>query len=91
MVAYPVPLDERLVGIAFLERRFRTIVGDRKVETHVDIRLCRNRWQMLQRVLAPGSVVVLGGRRRWWTTAESRLARKLRAVGHHVLFLQEKN
>jgi len=89
-IAFPIPLEECLVGTAFLERRFRTVVAGVKVDTRVDVRLCRTRWQMLQRVLAPGSVVVLGGRRCWWPTAEGGLARKLRAAGHHVVLSVEK-
>ena len=90
IVPFPIPLEERLVGTAFLERRFCTLFGGVKVDTRVDVRLCRTRWQMLQRVLEPGSVVVLGGRCRWWPTAENRLARKLRAAGHHVVLSVEK-
>jgi hypothetical protein len=47
--------------------------------------LCRNRWQMLQYVLPQHSLIVLGGSHGWWT-AERRLARKLSAAGHHVIF-----
>jgi hypothetical protein len=67
------------------ERRFRTIVGGRKIETQLEVHPCSNRWQMLQQALAPGSIVVLGSACRRWPTFESRLARKLRAAGHDVL------
>jgi hypothetical protein len=67
------------------ERRFRTIVGGRKIETQLEVHPCSNRWQMLQEALAPGSIVVLGSACRRWPTCESRLARKLRAAGHDVL------
>jgi hypothetical protein len=88
IVPYGVPLDKPLVATPFLERRFRMLVDGSEVETRVDIRLCRDRWQMLERVLAPGSVVVLGGHRtRWWPWAEKRLAEKLMAAGHHVLLV----
>ena len=67
------------------ERHFRTIVGDRKIETQLEVRPCTDRWQMLQQALAPGSIVVLGSACRRWPTGESRLARKLREAGHDVL------
>jgi hypothetical protein len=50
--------------------------------------LCRNRWQMLECVLRAGSAVVLGGSDRHWS-AERRLARKLQAAGHHVVFVPD--
>jgi hypothetical protein len=88
IVPYGVPLDKPLVSMPFLERRFRIMIDGIDVETRVDIRLCRNRWQMLERVLAPGSVVVMGGRRsRWWPSAENRLAKKLVAAGHNVVLV----
>jgi hypothetical protein len=88
IVPYGVPLDKPLVATPFLERRFRLMVDDLDVETCVDIRLCRDEWQMLHKVLAPKSVVILGGRRsRWWPGAESRLAKKLIRAGHHVLLV----
>lgn len=39
--------------------------------------------------LAPGSLVVVGGRRRLWPTPISRLCRQLEARGHYVLFVDE--
>src|SRR5262245_41921429 len=86
IVPYPVPLPKALVGTTCSERRFRTVVRAGRVDTRVEVRLCRNRWQMLRNVLPPQSVVVLGGRVSWWATAETRLSRKLRAAGHHVVF-----
>ena len=66
----------------------RTIAGHHKITTRIDIRYCRNRSQMLQEQLPPGSIVVLGGKRHWWQTAESRLAQRLRSAGHTVLFCE---
>jgi hypothetical protein len=39
--------------------------------------------------LAPGSLVVVGGRRRLWPTPISRLCRLIEARGHYVLFVDE--
>jgi len=36
--------------------------------------------------LKVGSIVILGGRKRWWPTKEERLARQLRRAGYEVLF-----
>jgi hypothetical protein len=74
-----------LASGASLELPLHTIVGNSKIETRIDVRVCRNRWEMLQTVLAPESLIVMAERSRWWPTAEDRLARCLRAAGHHVL------
>ena len=86
IVPFPVPLGEPLVSAAFPARRFRTRIRGGVVETRVDIRFCRDRWQMLHGALAPGSVIVLAGPRRWWPSAERRLARRLEVEGHNVIF-----
>jgi len=56
------------------------------VETSVHIYLCRDRFETLASVLSPRSIVVLGGRKRWWPTREKSLASKLRKAGHEVVF-----
>jgi hypothetical protein len=69
----------------------RTIAGHHKIATRIDIHYCQNRSQMLQEQLSPGSIVVLGGRRHWWQTPESRLAQRLRSAGHTVLFCERQD
>lgn len=49
--------------------------------------LCRDRLDVLARVLRPESTVVIGGRRRWWPTGESRLAKALRSRGRQMAFV----
>jgi hypothetical protein len=39
-------------------------------------------------VLSPRSLVIVGGRKRRWPTAEERLARQLRRNGHEVIFTE---
>jgi hypothetical protein len=90
VVPYPLPLESPPVLLDWSERRFRVIAEESPVETTVEIYLCRDRLQTLSTVLKPRSVVVLGGRRRWWPTADKRLARKLRAAGHEVIFAETK-
>ena len=90
IVPYPLPLKTPPVLIEFNERRFRIIASESPVETTVRIYLCRDPLETLPAVLQPHSVVVLGGRRSWWPTAEKRLARKLRRVGHKVIFTESE-
>lgn len=85
VVPYPLPLTSPPVLLDWNERRLRVIANQSEVETIVRIYLCRDRWQALEQVLRPHSVVVVGGRKRWWPTRESRLARRLRHAGHEVI------
>jgi len=86
VVPYPLPLESPPVLVEFNEKRFRVIASESPVETSVHIYLCRDRSETLISVLKPGSIVVLGGRRRWWPTKEKHLARRLRRAGYEVLF-----
>jgi hypothetical protein len=86
IVPYPLPLTSPPVLLDWNERRFRVIAGDSAVETKVSLYLCRDRVETLLATLRPESVVVLGGRKRWWPTTETRLARALRRAGHEVIF-----
>ena len=88
VVPYPAPLESPPVLIEFNENRFRVIASESAVETTVRVHLCRDRWEALKLILQPRSLVVLGGRRRWWPTEESGLARKLRRGGHQVILTE---
>jgi hypothetical protein len=85
VVPFPVPLESPPVLLDWNERRFRVIAAESPVETTVQIYLCRDRLDALGTVLLPRSIVVIGSRRRWWPTAERRLARHLRRSGHEVI------
>jgi hypothetical protein len=89
-VPYPLPLDSPPVPVDWTERRFRAIAGKSPVETRVELYLCRDRVQTIAEVLQPKSLVVVGARKRWWPTWESKLARTLRRCGHQVIFAEAK-
>jgi len=89
IVPYPLPLSSPPILLGFNERRFRVVAGQSSVATTVRIYLCRDREEMLKDVLAPHSLVVMGGRKRWWPTAETRLAWTLRRAGHEVVLVQQ--
>jgi hypothetical protein len=87
VVPYVLPLESPPVLVEFNENRFRVIASQSKVETSVQIYLCRDKAQTLISVLRPASIVVMGGRRRWWwPTRDEALARELRRAGHEVIF-----
>ena len=85
-VPFPAPLESPPVLVEFNENRFRAIASESPVETSVQIYLCRDRLETLLWALQPGSIVVLGGKKRWWPTKDERLARQLRRAGYEVLF-----
>jgi hypothetical protein len=86
VVPYPLALETPPVLIEFNETRFRLIASQSPVETTVRIYLCRDGLETLTNVLNPGSIVVIGGQKRWWPTREKKLARQLRRAGHEVVF-----
>ena len=88
IVPYPLALTSPPVLLDFNERRFFLIASESKVETTVRIYLCRDRWDALRSILKPHSLVVIGGRKRWWPTPEKRLAQRLRRAGHQVTVVE---
>jgi hypothetical protein len=86
VVPYPLPLETPPVLVEFNENRFRVMASESPVETSVQVYLCRDRFETLTSALKPGSIVVLGAKKRWWPTNDKRLARRLRRAGYEVLF-----
>jgi hypothetical protein len=87
-VPYPALLESPPVLLDFSEHCLRQIAAQSAVPTAVHIYLCRDAAGTLQSVLAPRSLVVIGGRKRWWATREKTMARKLRRSGHEVIFIE---
>jgi hypothetical protein len=86
VVPYAVPIETPPIAVLFNENRFRVIASRSLVETNVQICLCRDRLAALRAALKPGSIVIVGGRKRWWPTKDERLARDLRCSGYEVIF-----
>ena len=87
-VPYPLPLERPPVLLHFNKQRLIDIAGESPVDPTVHLYLCRWRSETLASALRPGTVVVIGGRKRWWPTWEKSLARKLRRAGFTVIFLE---
>jgi hypothetical protein len=88
IVPYPLPLESPPVLLDFSERRFAEIAKESPVETIVRIYLCRDRQETVLAKLHPHSIVIVGGRKRWWPTKEKRLARALQRAGHEVILTE---
>src|SRR4029077_17272935 len=83
-----LPLDEPPVSVAFLQENLRKLVSQLEGDTFdpkVHLYLCRDHVQALLQVLKPNSVVVIGGRRRWWAPGGTKVARALPAKGARVI------
>lgn len=90
VVPYPLELEKTTGWDDFHARRFRTVAGASSVSTTVRVYLCRDPEAAVLAALTPHSLVVIGGRKRWWPTSEKRLAGKLRRAGHEVI-VAERN
>jgi hypothetical protein len=88
VVPYHLPLHKPPVVHDWNEKRFRVLAAESPVETSVRFYLCRDQDEMLARELKSHSLVVLGGKKHWWPTRESRLAVRLRKLGHEVVFTE---
>jgi hypothetical protein len=89
-VPWQLPLDQPPVSVSFFAQILRDLVDQQNpdaLERTVHLYICRAWAETLLEVLRPNSVVVIGGRKHWWPTAESRLARALRAKGHQVVLV----
>ena len=92
-VPYALPLDKPPVSAGFIEELLSDLVCRLELdafEPSVHLYLCRDQVETLLQVLSPNSLVVIGGRKHWWPTAERREARALRSKGHRVVFVSLK-
>jgi hypothetical protein len=88
-VPYPLAVD-RPTGISpihseeFLER-----LRVEEIDVVSRVYLCRDDRRAIGSALKRPSLVVVGGRRRWWRTKAQSWQRALEAAGHYVVFVEE--
>jgi hypothetical protein len=85
------PLDRPPVAVSFTKQRmlqFASEGAQGPVDTTVQLCYCRNQTQGLLQSLRPKSLIIIGGKTGWWPARESRWAKRLRAQGHQVLFVE---
>ena len=93
-VPFRLQLDEPLVSVDFTERLLSDLAGrsdQDSLQINPHLYLCRSPLETLKQVLRPNSLVMIGGRKRWWPTAASRMARALRSKGHQVFWIELRN
>jgi hypothetical protein len=90
VVPFPLPLSEPTVKPEFTANRIHEVLSRYPLGVDVDVQvcLCREKWSAALTALKPESLVLIGGRRGFWPTEESRLARALQRRGHEVVFVE---
>jgi hypothetical protein len=89
-IPYPLPLDAPPVSLESIHRRMIALSARWPVPIRVEVYLCRDRAETIRKVLQPGSLVMMEGRKRWWPTREQALARKLERDGHRVVLIHAR-
>ena len=87
-VPYTLPLTRPPVPVEFLEGQVRDLAGKTRLEVVAHIYLCRDKRRALECLLRPHSLIVVGGKKRWWPNSAQKLAQSLQKDGHHVIFAE---
>ena len=91
IVPFPCPLDQPPVNREFSEQRLRDLLTDSQLQGSAEVLYARDWLDGFRRVVEPGSLVILGTKKRWWRTREEKLARVLMKAGHQVMLLHITN
>ena len=84
-VSYAAPPDPD--AAAGISEQYRLLAASAGVDAVVRVCFCRKREDAFRWMLGKRSVVVMGGRHRWWwPTAAQQMARWLKKAGHDVVF-----
>jgi len=87
MFGFAEPLDHP-AGLSPVETdAFKARLAAVDCDARVRVCLCRNAREALRSVLDRHSLVVIGGRRRWWPTPSNHWRRMLEAEGYVVVFV----
>jgi hypothetical protein len=81
----PFPMQQSPVHLGFLKRQLESFHAE--TPGSADIVLAREYEPDLMRALKPGSIVILGSKRRLWRTRNEWLATALRRGGHRVVMV----
>jgi len=87
VVPYPLPLDQPDVPAAFLEQKLAAVARDAGTQADIRIVFAREPDAGRGQILPPHSLIVMATKKRWWPTAEVKLARTLARAGHSVALL----
>ena len=84
-VPHQLCLQNPPVSREFTKRRLLELANTSSVEITGYVYFCRCPFDALASILKPGSLIVIGCRKRWWPTWETKLGQKLRNAGYQVI------
>jgi hypothetical protein len=87
VVPFPMQLDQPPVPFEFVIKQFASAVANLDGIRIVPY-LCRDQFEAYKRILRRNSPVVIGIKKRWWSTREERLARKLQRAGFNMVLVE---
>ncbi len=87
IVPFPNPVNRPTVDPEHLKHPLREAIREAPVPVRAVLVYARDHDTGYRRALAPASLVLIASRRRWWTTKEQKLARRLERAGHSVAVL----
>jgi hypothetical protein len=87
VVPFPCPLVQPPINREFSERRLQDLLKESGLRGTAAVVYTRDWLESFEKVLAPGSLVILATKKRWWPTREVKLARTLMKAGHQVMLL----
>jgi hypothetical protein len=88
-IGFGAPLDHPS-GLSPVETdAFRARLAAEHCGARVRVCLCRDPRQAIRSVIDGHSLVVIGGRRRWWPTPSNRWRRMLEKEGYVVVFVND--
>jgi len=88
VVPFPLPLDRPAISRRFFEQKLKALASNSVTPVKAQVVIARDRDAALDRAIAPGSLVVLATRKRWWPTPQVKLARLLASAGHSVALVE---
>ena len=81
------------VSTEFVARRLAAIAQEYCAESEAEVHICfcTDQRHSMTRALAAESLVITGGKRRWWRSREERIATLLQSHGCRVLFVSDRD
>ena len=87
IVPFPLSLTEPDVCWEHLNRTLQAVAATASEPIEVKLVFARDK-DVMERYMPEDSVGVIATKKRWWRTAEEKLARKLSAAGHSIALLK---